>query len=64
MRRVAWFCVVIDTDDEDVANRFVATVNTALDTFAHQAADICGDKLQIVEPVEAGQSIPVEGHGV
>jgi hypothetical protein len=63
MRRVAWFCVVIDTEDEEVANRWLTTVNTALDTFAHQAADICQGKLSIVE-VEAGQSIPVDGHGV
>jgi hypothetical protein len=64
MRRVAWFCVVVDTENEEVANRWVATVTTALDTFAHQAAEICDGQLTIAEPIEAGQSIPVEGHGV
>jgi hypothetical protein len=63
VRRVAWFCVVVDSEDEEVVNRWLATVNTAVDKFAKQAADICGDKLEVVE-VEAGQSIPVEGHGV
>jgi hypothetical protein len=58
VRRVAWFCVVIDTEDEEVANRWLTTVNTAVDRFAREAADICGPELDVVE-VEAGQSIPV-----
>lgn len=55
--------MIVDSEDEEVVNRWLATVNTAVDTFARQAADICGDKLEVVE-VDAGQSIPVEGHGV
>ena len=64
MRRVATFHCVIDTEDEEVANRWLATVNVALDRFAHQAAEICEGKLTVVESMEAGQHIPVEGHGV
>lgn len=60
MRRVAWFHIVIDPENEHVANVWLATVNQALDVFARQAAAICRDKLEIVEPPEAGQSIPVE----
>lgn len=59
MRRVAWFHIVIDPENEEVANRWLATVNQALDVFAHQAADICQGQLTIVESSEAGQSIPV-----
>jgi hypothetical protein len=59
VRRVAWFCVVIDTDDEEVANRWLTTVATAMDRFAREAADICSDKLSVVE-TDAGQSIPVD----
>lgn len=59
MRRVATFCIVIDPENEEVANRWLATVNQALDVFAHQAADICQGQLTIIEGSEAGQSIPV-----
>lgn len=59
MRRVAWFCVVVDSEDEEVVQRWLTTVNVAVDRFAREAADICGPSLEVVE-VEAGQSIPVE----
>jgi len=64
VRRLAWFCCVIETDDEAIANHWLATVNTALDRFAHDAEKMCEGKVKIVEPMEAGQSIPVEGYGV
>lgn len=60
MRRIATFCIVIDPENEEVANRWLATVNQALDVFAHQAAEICRGELTIVQVSEAGQSIPVE----
>jgi len=60
MRRVAQFYCVIDTDDEHVANVWLATVNQALDTFAHEAAGICRGRIEIVEPMDAGQLVPVE----
>lgn len=59
MRRVAWFHIVIDTDDEHVANVWLATVNQALEVFAQEAADICRGRVEIIEPSTAGQSIPV-----
>jgi len=62
-RRVAWFHVTIECDDEEVANVWLATVNQALDNFAQQAATITSDKVKIIGPMEAGQSIPVrEAH--
>lgn len=64
MRRVANFYMVIDTDDEEVAQRWLATVNVALDNFAHQAAKICAPGLSIVAPCEAGQYVMVEGEDV
>jgi hypothetical protein len=63
MRRVAWFCVVVDSEDEEVVNRWLTTVNVAVDRFAREAADICGDKLEVVE-TEAGQSIPIRDPNV
>lgn len=59
MRRIATFAIVIDTEDEEVANRWLATVNTALDSFAQQAAEICRGQLTIIAQSEAGQSVPV-----
>lgn len=60
MRRVAWFHIVIDTEDEHVANVWLATVNQALEVFAQQAAEICRGQVKVVGLSEAGQSIPVE----
>lgn len=63
MRRVAWFCVVVDSENEEVVNKWLTTVNTAVDKFARQAADICGDELSVLE-VESGQSIPIRDPNV
>jgi hypothetical protein len=59
VRRVAWFHVVIESSDEEVVNRWLATVNQAVDVFARQAADICEGKVKVIEVEAPGQSIPV-----
>lgn len=64
MRRVAWFQVVIDTEDEQVAQIWLTTVNQGLDEFARRAAEELDHRITIVEPMKAGQSIPVVEGGV
>jgi len=64
VRRVATFHCVIESEDEEIVNRWLTAVAAALDRFAHQAAEICDGKVEIVEPMEGGQDIPVEGHGI
>lgn len=59
MRRVAWFHLVIDTEDEEAVGRWLTVMAFALNKVAYAMGD-SHPTIKLVEPVESGQSIPVE----
>lgn len=58
MRRVAWFHLVVETEDEVAMGIFLTVMADAVSRIA-QAAALEIPEIKVLDPAEAGQSIPV-----